>query len=64
MRGSYGIAAVEFTIERPWAVEAVLEIVTECDVSGVKVYAPSVKTVRVSGEERGFRREGDMVVLQ
>ncbi len=53
------VGAVEFAVT-----DGVLEVETNSDVEGVKVYAPGVTRVTVGGREHGFAREDDLVVLE
>ena len=53
------IKAIEFSTAK----HAELNVVTESDISGIKIYAPEVKKVKVNNKEHKFSREGHYVIL-
>ena len=56
--------AIEFTIGNPPGQDAlVLEIVTESDISGVRIFAPGVKNVTVNRVQKRFTKEGDYIIM-
>ncbi|MCK4306142.1 MAG: alginate lyase family protein [Candidatus Eisenbacteria sp.] len=58
------IDAIEFAMKMRAGYDShVLEIATESDVSGMMIYAPGVRKVRVAREEHAFKSLGDYVTL-
>ena len=58
------VEAIEFAIVTETGQAPVLEIMTDDDVSGMRMYAPGVKNVTVNGDECEFSTEGEYVVIQ
>lgn len=57
------IEAVEFSIKKSGKY-SILEIVTESDVSGVKIFAPDVKKVKVNNKDQKFSKKGKYIILK
>ncbi|MCK4872037.1 MAG: alginate lyase family protein [Phycisphaerales bacterium] len=58
------IKAIEFAVVARLGHARVLEIMTHCEVSGMKVLAPGVSEVRINGDQHEFSREGEYVVIR
>ena len=55
----HSIKAIEFTTKQ----NSELNITTQSDISGMKIYAPGVKKLVVNNKKHKFARKGDYVIL-
>jgi hypothetical protein len=59
------VEAIEFAVvTRARKVHPTLEINCTSAVAGASIFAPGIADVTVNGEQRGFRREGDHVIVE
>ena len=58
------IEAIEFAVVMRSGQVPALDVMTESDVSGIKILAPGVKNVMVNGKDHEFLAEGEYVKIR